>query len=356
MDAGRAMRRVTLADVAVRAGVSRATASRALADDPRISTATRVAVRDAASDLEYVPNVAARGLRARHTRTLGLLLPDLGDPVHAQVAAGFELEAAVAGYTVIFVAGMNSIASERRALTVFAERSTDGVALVSSILDPGEARVRTLGRPLVLVQPDHRSLARGAGELPPGVVCTDDVAGIRQAALHLLSGGRRDIAYLGSGHKASNALRRETAERAIRGESRKTPRTFSVGEEDWRRPHVVAEALGPVLPDAVVCYDDKLALALLDGLRRRGVGVPDDVAVTGFDDIPFAALANPRLTTVATPTVEMGSLAARTLVDAIAGGGLPPARVLPVELVIRESSAPASRPAGHVVATVSHGR
>ena len=103
-------------------------------------------------------------------------------------------------------------------------------------------------------------------------------------------------------------------------------------------PDVVSAALGPRPPEAVVCYDDKLALALLDGLRRRGLSVPRDVAVTGFDDIPFARLANPRLTTVATPVVEMGRLAARSLVGAIDSGELPPPVVMPVELVIRESS------------------
>ena len=89
-------------------------------------------------------------------------------------------------------------------------------------------------------------------------------------------------------------------------------RAFDVSDQAWRHPDQVAAELGPVLPEAVICYDDKLALALLDGLRGRGVRVPTDVAVVGFDDMPFAALSNPRLTTVATPAVPMGRLAAGT--------------------------------------------
>jgi DNA-binding LacI/PurR family transcriptional regulator len=115
-------------------------------------------------------------------------------------------------------------------------------------------------------------------------------------------------------------------------------RASTVPEDSWSDPTVLADALGPRLPDAVVCYDDKLALALLDGLRSRGSNVPRDVAVVGFDDIPFAALANPRLTTVSTPTAEMGRLAAETLLAALAASTLPPPVILPVELVVRESA------------------
>ena len=144
-------RRITLADVAARADVSLATASRALAGDARISAPTRSAVRRAARLLGYVPNVAARGLRARQTRALGLLLADLGDPVHGQVASGFEQEAAACGYSVIIVSAHDVPDEERRAMTVFMERATDGICLASSVLDPDEARSRAGAVPIVVV-------------------------------------------------------------------------------------------------------------------------------------------------------------------------------------------------------------
>jgi LacI family transcriptional regulator len=314
--------------------------SRALRDDQRISAATRARVRDAAQALDYVPNAAARGLRSRTTRTLGLLLPDFGDPVHAQVAAGFELEAAVAGYTVIFVAGKANVAIERRALTVFLERSTDGVSVVSCILDLAEARRRAGSMPMVVVQPDHPRVVEQLDQLPDGTIRSDDESGVEQVVLHLLDAGHRHFVYLGAGTSASNSLRKATARRVLREAADRPFRAINVAADAWRSPYVVARALGSSVPDAVVCYDDKLALSLIDGLRGRGIRVPHDVVVTGFDDIPFASISNPHLTTIATNAARMGQLAARTLVDTIATAATSPAQVLPVELVVRESTLP----------------
>jgi LacI family transcriptional regulator len=338
------MGRVTLADVAARAGVSRATASRALAGDPRISEPTRDAVRAAAGELRYVPNAAARSLRVRRTRVLGLLIADLSDPVHGQVAAGFEEEAARHGYTVVFVTGSNVLAAERRAIRAFVEHGVDAIALVSSVIDPAEARELAGGeRTLIVVQPDHGGMMRARGAPPDGVIVTDDAGGIEEAVRHLLAAGHTRIMYLGTGAQASNLLRRRTMERVVAEAGLQSLPSGSVDGDAWRDPALVASCLPRPIPDAVVCYDDKLALALLDGLRARGVRVPDEVSVTGFDGIPFAALSNPRLTTVSTPTVEMGRVAARCLVEAIGSGSLPPGLVLPTELVVRESVRSATR-------------
>ncbi|CAN5657217.1 LacI family DNA-binding transcriptional regulator [soil metagenome] len=355
MDQVRSARRTTLADVAARAGVSRATASRALSGDARISESTRAAVRDAAQALEYVPNVAARGLRARHTRVLGLLLSDFSDPVHGQVAAGFELEAGAAGYTVIIMAARNVPAEERRALTVFVERSADGICMASSTLDPDQARSRSGACPLVVVQPDHPRILDGPEALPRGTIRTDDASGVEQAVRHLLAMGHRDIAYVGTGNRATDILRCRTAERIVREQLRVGLRVISVAEDAWTNPASLSEALGPEPPRAVICYDDKMALALIDGLRMRELEVPRDVAVVGYDGIPFAALSNPRLTTVATPTVEMGQLAARCLVEAIDSGSLTPPRTLPVQLVVRESSGPPRSQPGRLPHLVARG-
>lgn len=350
MSEARSSRRARLADVAAWAGVSLTTASRALSGVGRTSARTRARVEQAATELGYVPNALARSLRARHTRAFGLLLADLGDPVHAQLAAGFEMAAAEVGYGVIIVAASNLIEEERRALTVFMERTMDGVCLASAVLDPQEARARAGSIPVVVVQPDHTCRLRDPDALPPGTIQTDDAAGVGQAVRHLVDMGRRELCYLGAGVRPTNRLRQATAER-LGGEMTGRPlRTIDLPDDAWTDPVRVAAALGSGPPEAVICYDDKLALALLDGLRRRGVSVPDEVAVVGFDDIPFARLANPRLTTVCTSVAEMGRIAARALVEATATGSLPASRVLPVELVIRESSA-ARRPRGRWAAS-----
>lgn len=355
MSERRTKRRATLADVAARAGVSSATASRALADDPRITGATRASVLDAAEALEYVPNLAARSLRARKTRALGLLLADLSDPVHGQVAAGFELEASRDGYSVIIVAANDVPAEERAGLTVFVERSTDGICVASASLDPTEIRDRVGSGPLTLIQPDHDGLLADDRPLPPGTIRADDLEGIRLAVRHLLALGHRDIAYLGSGDRATNRLRRGTVETTLTAEAGVAGRAFQVADDAWTRPRAVASLVVGDLPEAIVCYDDKLALSLIDGLRSEGISVPGDVSVVGFDGIPFAALSNPRLTTVVTPSVEVGRLAARTLVDAVTTGHLAPPRLLPVELLVRESSGP-PRARGRSTGSATAGR
>lgn len=249
------------------------------------------------------------------------------------------MEAAGAGFSVIIVAAGNVADDERRAMTVFIERATDGICLTSSMLDPAEATARAGGVPVAIVQPDHQCRSAPPQQLPRGTFLTDDASGVEQTVRHLLAAGHRDIAYLASDGRATDRLRRSTVERVLRERADLSARTIGLPADAWTTPDVVAAALGPRPPEAVVCYDDKLALALLDGLRTRGLAVPGDVAVTGFDDILFARLANPRLTTVATPVVEMGRMAARSLVEAVDTGQLPPPRVMPVELVIRESSA-----------------
>jgi len=338
-------RRVLLKDVAERANVSGSTASRALADDPRISVGTREAVKSAAAELHYVPNAAARSLRARRTRTLGLLLPDLRDPVHGQVASAFEEEARQRGYCVLVVAGENELARERLALRIFAEHGTDGIAIVSGVLAPKEALERVDPDRLVLVQPDHRSLRRRDGPLFPGVIQTDDVGGIRLAVNHLVDSGYRRIAYVEGGARASNAARAEAVAAALRGRGIRAFQRFEASVDSWRDPRDLAARIAADLPEALVCYDDKLALALMDALRGLGVRVPEDVGIIGFDGIPFAAISNPRLTTVVVPSAMMGRIAAASLISTLQVGKLPDPVLIPLELIVRESTRARPAPA-----------
>jgi len=334
-------RRVLLRDVAEAARVSSSTASRALADDPRISLATRRAVQAAAAELQYVPNAAARSLRRRHTLTLGLLIPNLSDPVHGQIASGFEEAASHAGFCVIMVAGEDEPARERVALKVFAEHGADAVAIVSAAISPREARERVDPARLVLVQPDHRSLPRRTGAATPGVILTDDESGVRAAVEHLLDCGYRRIAYVEGEDGPANDVRAASAAAALRDRGVGDGlRRFSAPSDAWRAPTALAAEIHEDLQEALVCYDDKLALALMDALRQRGVRVPEDLAVVGFDGIPFTAISNPRLTTVSTPAAEMGRLAATSLIRAIRDGTPPEGRLLSPELVVRESTRP----------------
>jgi LacI family repressor for deo operon, udp, cdd, tsx, nupC, and nupG len=330
-------RRVRLADVARDAGTSESTASRALKDDPRIGEATRAAVRASAAKLGYVPNAAARSLRARRTHILGLLLDDLADPVHGQLAAGVEESAAGQGYAVFMMTGLHDPARERRALRAFVEHRADGIVLASCVSDPAEVYTHVPQRAVVFVQPEYPALA-AQGAVDRGVLRSDDDAGMTATVRHLLERGYRRLAYVGAGGGPSDLLRRAAAGRALDGLGDEPLRIYDAGLAGWRDPSVVADELARDRPDAAICYDDKLALALMDALRLTDLDVPADLAIVGFDGIASAGRSRPRLTTVAVPSVEFGRRAVGMLMASARDGVAQLSEVMPVRLVIGETT------------------
>jgi LacI family transcriptional regulator len=333
-------RRVVLADVARLAGTSEATASRALKDDPRIGVPTRAAVRAAALKLGYVPNAAARSLRARRTHILGLLLDELSDPVHGKVAAGFEEAAAARGYAVFIMTGLHDPERERRALTAFLEHRADGIVLASCVSDPADVHARVAADRVVFVQPDYPALADGAEPPPRGVLRSDDPAGFAATVRHLVERGYERLAYVGPGVVSSDALRRAVAADAVASYGLAPMRYIDSGLDGWRDASTAARAIEEDPPDALICYDDKLALALLDALRATSLRIPGDVAIAGFDGILPAHQSRPRLTTVDVPSVELGRRAVEMLLATGRDGRLPSSEVLPVRLVVGESTPP----------------
>jgi len=333
-------RRVVLADVARLAGTSEATASRALKHDPRIGETTRAAVHAAATKLGYVPNAAARSLRAKRTHILGLLLDDLADPVHAKVAAGFEEAAAGQGYAVFIMTGLHDPERERRALTAFVEHRADGIVVASCVSDPADVLARVPADHVIFVQPDYPALADGAEVPTRGVLRTDDSAGVAATVRHLVERGYRRLTYVGPGSWSSNAWRRAAATATIEELGHGPIDFIDVAVDAWRDASAVARTLAADPPDAVLCYDDKLALGLLDALRSTNLVVPDDLAVVGFDGIPAARQSWPRLTTVDVPSVEVGRRAVEMLMASLREGRIPPSQVMPVRLVIGDSTPP----------------
>ena len=330
--------RINLAAVARAADTSESTASRALRDDPRIGETTRAAVRAAAARLGYVPNAAARSLRARRTHILGLLLDDLADPVHGQVAAGFEEAAASQGYAVFIMTGLHDLGREGRALRAFVEHRTDGIVLASCVSDPVEVYARVPEERVVFVQPDYPRLADGVAPPDHGVLRIDDAGGVAATIGHLVERGYRRIAYVGAGGGPSDFIRRSAAAAALDALVRAPLRVYDAGVAGWRDPSTVAGVLADDRPDAVICYDDKLALALMDALRLIQLDVPADIAIAGFDGIPLSGRSNPRLTTVASPSVAIGRRAVEMLMASARDGSMPASEVLPVRLVVAEST------------------
>jgi LacI family transcriptional regulator len=333
-------RRVVLADVARLAGTSEATASRALKHDPRIGEATRAAVHAAALKLGYVPNAAARSLRAKRTHILGLLVDDLADPVHAKVAAGFEEAAAAEGFAVFIMTGLHDLEREQRALTAFVEHRADGIVVASCVSDPADVLARVPADRVLFVQPDYPALADGAEPPARGVLRTDDTAGVAATVRHLVERGYRRLTYAGPSGWSSNTWRFAAATATLDSLGHGPLRFIGVGVDTWRDASTLARTLAADPPDAVLCYDDKLALGLLDALRSTNLVVPDDMAVTGFDGIPAARQSWPRLTTVDVPSVDVGRRAVAMLVASVRDGRMPVSEVLPVDLVIGDSTPP----------------
>jgi len=333
-------RRVTLRDVAAASGVSVATVSRALNDDPQISVATRERVSATAETLGYVPDLAARSLAVRASRTFGLMVPDATDPIHGTLVAGFETAAQAAGYTVIVANSLGDPARERRAIREFAAHRVDGLAVMSCLLDHDAVAAMVRPSPVVFLNSERMSRGRLA-DLPLGCLRPDEPEGIRLLVEHLVEQGCRRIAYVGADRGASNTIRARAVEVQVTARLGTDPVASLIWLPERRAD--LAATLRDAGADGVIGYDDRVALSLLDGFRTVGLSVPGDVAVAGFDDIPFAEISNPRLTTIAQPASEMGELAVGELVAAMATGSLAPSRVLPVRLVVRESTMRAGR-------------
>lgn len=328
-------RRLTLRDVAGVTGVSVSTASRALQGDPQISAATRERVQASAEALGYVPDLAARSLSLGASRTFGLLVPDATDPIHGSVVSGFEQAAHDAGYTTIIANSLGDMDRERRAIRGFAAHRVDGMALMGCYLDLAAVRATVLPSPVAFLNAERLSHGRRA-DLPAGCLRPDEESGVGALVAHLVERGCRRPAYVGFGRGSSNATRANAFVHEV---------TTRLGHDpgpayDWRpddRAGLAAE-LRAAGVDGVLGYDDRVALGLLDGFRSIGVAVPRDIAVAGFDDIPFAEISNPRLTTVVQPAAEMGAIAVAMLAQAIETGELAASTVLPVRLVVREST------------------
>lgn len=349
---------VTLRDVADAAGVHISTASRALNPETRsiVNEGTARKVEEAAKALGYRPHPFARGLRTNRTHTIGMVVPDLMNPLFPPIFRGAEAVLAEAGYSVLIANGDNNTETERKVTTTLLERRVDGLILATArrsgtMLDDFlKANI-----PIVLVN-RLRSQAPSGDDWPdsrranaPGVT-TDDHDGIGQVVKHLASLGHRRIAHVaGPSALLTGLKRREAFEAWIRLEGLDVDPALIVEAERFQ-VDPGAEACQRLLDSgaeftAIVAGNDLLAIGCLDVLRRAGRSVPGDVSVTGYNDTLFMDRINPPLTTVALPNFEMGSMAARLLLDELGrdeSKDAMPVRAISLAptLVVRESTAP----------------
>jgi DNA-binding LacI/PurR family transcriptional regulator len=332
--------RPTSRDVAQAAGVSQAAVSLVLGDKwhGRVSEATAQRVREAARDLGYRPNLAARNLRLGRTRTVLLVVPALTTEFFAGVYTGAARVAAEHGFGVVLYPSLEGIGPARDPFAS-AQAALDGV-IASSMAADALTAIRGEALPLVMLDSDP------AGSLGAATVNLDIADGVRQAAEHLLSLGHRRFLHLAADVPSwtFEVRARELAARLaeVPGTSVRAARSPISIEGAVAAAETALSEPGP-RPTAVICDDDQLAAGTYKAARRLGLRVPDDLSVTGLDDLALATAIDPELTTVRLDAELFGERGMRALL-AVLEGREPEAGDIPVRLVVRGSTAPPGLP------------
>lgn len=317
---------VTLKDVAQRAGVSTATVSHVLNGTKKVRDVVAGRVRRAAEELGYYTNSSARTLRTGRSYTLGLMLPDLQNPFFPSLVQVIERKARAEGYSLLLIDAANDPASEADGFRLLAGKGVDGLIWIPLAGPPPTE----LPYPVLVVD-------RPAGELD--VVTADHHQGGRLLAEHALRLGHSRVGLIsGPQSLASARLRRDGFLSGARG-------SLELAWEvetpfDLNLPAEVESLLLDSPVSLLVAGSDVIAIGALHLLQRHGIEVPADVSVLGFDDIPWASLVRPQITTVRQPIGTIGERAVEVLLRRIEDPGTKRAEeVVPVELVPRESSA-----------------
>ncbi|MBW9109074.1 LacI family DNA-binding transcriptional regulator [Microbacterium ureisolvens] len=318
--------RVTIADVAARAGVSLSTVSRALNGNPTVDPALAERVKAAADALDYTASPVARSLVLGRTQTVAVIVPDLGNPTFQAILRGLSHAAAADDYHVLVADSAESV-EEERVLAGTTRRRTDGVILCAPRL-PQDELDRLVGglRPVVLIN-------RTSGEVPS--VGADYRTALSTELAHLHELGHRRIVFLaGAPGSVANTARLD-AIAAFVAEHPDTEVAEIPCGVDFEAGAAAGTAVRASGATAAVAFNDLVAMGLLSAVQADGCRVPDDLSIVGFDDIPFARYTTPPLTTAAVPATELGAQAwarMRELLEGAEPGH--PLTVLP-ELTIR---------------------
>jgi LacI family repressor for deo operon, udp, cdd, tsx, nupC, and nupG len=329
-------------DVAIRAGVSTATVSRALRDLPGVSDATRTRVLAAARDLTYVASANASGLASGRTSTIGVVSSYISRWFFGQVIGGAETVLRDAGFDLLLYALDTFERRDRFFSELPLKRRVDAILVVTVPLNGAEvASLAGLGMPVSTV-----------GCAVPGFssVCIDDVAGAMTAVNHLLALGHRRIAMIAGGdsgpvHFTTPVDRRTGYLNALKAAGVRVKRDWEVdgGYTIHGGERAMASILArPQLPTAVFAQSDEMAIGALRAIHNVGLRCPEDISVVGFDNHEIAALFD--LTTVAQPVQQQGAMAARQLLAALSTSGLPVSEEVPTHLVVRRSTRPPRHP------------
>ncbi len=327
--------RPTMEDVARKANVSRALVSLVMNDAPNVSEGKRRSVLEAARQLGYRPNLAARQLAQKRTHSLGVLVNDLRNPFFGEVVDGIEAAANEHGFQILILNGRRDVEHELAAVETFLQLRVEGLLLLGPrISDDDLARFGAIA-PCVVV---------ASGLSHPGVdtVVTDGFVGAKLAVEHLQALGHHRIVHIDGADNASAAERRDGYCEAMHHGGLDALIDIRRGGDDEVDALAVVDDLlaESSRPTAIFAFNDLLAAGALDRLDKAGLHVPGDVSLVGFDNTFISGLRRFSLTTVNQPTEALGRLAVRTLLQRLGdGAGEPIRHTLQPELVVRATTA-----------------
>jgi len=335
---------ITIKDVAKQAGVSHSTVSRALHGSSLISDETIERIRQIANEMGYSPSATARSLKTNRSHALGVIVSNIDDPFFSEILQGIEETAQERGYSMLMAASQRDPERERAIVQDMRERHVDGLIICSASFSAEQRRkLLEYGIPIVMVN-------NQAAEEYRYSIYHDDVDGSRQVTRYLIELGHQRIAYLGNSLSGRTTLDRLNG---FRQEIKSAGLNIFTGythEVPGSRPNDGLAALDhflslPQPPTAIFCYNDMLAIGVLNGLHKANIRVPADISVVGFDNIVFSAYTNPPLTTFDQPKRYIGAEAARLilgLLDLYKGEEALEQQIqkLKGSLLVRQSSAP----------------
>jgi LacI family transcriptional regulator len=330
---------VTMRDVAERAGVSVTTVSHVINQSRPVSDELRSRVLEAMHELGYQPNTLARSLRRGKTHTIGIIIPDSANPFFAEVARGIEDTSFEHGYSVILCNTDNDLERESLYTGVLVEKQVDGILFVAAGLSTENIQaLQNRGMPLVIVD-------RQVSGVEVDSVLTDNHQGGLLATRHLIELGHTRIGCIvGPSDLTPSAARITGYQQALSEAAIPFDETLIIkGDFQYESGFDAANQLlsMPNPPSAIFAFNDLMAVGALSNALERGLVVPEDLSLLGFDDVRPALYANPPLTTVRQPKHEIGVLATQMLLERMLDPTLPPrTRVLETNLTLRQSTAP----------------
>ncbi len=337
-------KRVTIVDVAARAGVAISSVSSALNDRPGVSAGTRIRIIAAADELGFVPSIRARSLSSKRAFAVGLVVqrdPDVleSDPFFASFIGGVESVLGSRGYALVLQMGAGREETLERYRRLAADRRVDGVFLSEIEID--DDRIPLLEQiqlPVVGINAER-------DDFPFVCVRQDHVAGIERLMRYLVDLGHTRIAHVSGPSRFIHARQREAAWREALVRLQIEPGRVVEGDFTYEGGHRAADELlvGGDLPTAVMCANDLTAVGFMARAIDLGFSVPGDVSVMGYDGIQLGEYVRPTLTTLKTSPRLIGAEAARLLLDQIDGDPVADIDIPPVQLIVRDSTGPSAR-------------